>query len=60
MTADGWKFAANGGWDVNLGGDVDHLTQDGANLTVEGTTIRLYLERTQANMNDFKYRCTVE
>lgn len=60
VTADGWKFAANGGWDVNLGGDMDNLTQDGANLTVEGSTIRLYLERTQANMDNFKYRCTVE
>jgi len=27
-----WKFRMNGGWDVNLGGDLSDLTQGGANI----------------------------
>ena len=60
VNANGWKFVANGSWAVNLGGDINKLTQDGSNLSEEGATIRLYLERTKENMDNFKYRCTVE
>lgn len=60
VNANGWKFVANGSWAVNLGGDINNLTQDGSNLSDEGATIRLYLERTKENMDNFKYRCTVE
>ncbi len=33
--AGGWKFRANNGWDINLGGTVDNLVQGGDNLQVE-------------------------
>lgn len=42
VTANGWKFAANNGWGMNLGGTIDDLVQDGANLDVTGSTIKLY------------------
>ena len=31
-----WKFRANDGWDINLGGELENLTQDGANLPSPG------------------------
>ena len=31
-----FKFRANDGWDVNLGGNIEDLTQDGANLASPG------------------------
>lgn len=34
LTAKSFKFRANDGWTVNLGGSLDALTQDGANITV--------------------------
>ena len=34
LTADEFKFRANDGWDINWGGSVDDLTQDGANLKI--------------------------
>lgn len=40
-----WKFARDYSWDVNFGGALDALEQDGANLTAEGTTIYLYIEK---------------
>ena len=37
VTADGWKFRVNGGWDINLGGSLNNLTAGGDNITVEAT-----------------------
>ena len=34
LAADELKFRANDGWDINWGGDVDNLTQGGANLKI--------------------------
>ena len=45
VTADGWKFRVNGGWDINLGGSLNNLTADGANLSVAGNTVKLYPTR---------------
>ena len=56
VTADGWKFIVNKDWPINLGGSIDNLEQDGANLTVAGNTIKLYPTR-KTNYNIF---CTVE
>lgn len=56
VTADGWKFIVNKGWSINLGGSINNLEQDGANLTVAGNTIKLYPTRkTKGNIY-----CTVE
>ena len=56
VTADGWKFIVNKGWSINLGGSINNLEQDGANLTVAGNTIKLYPTR-KTKDNIF---CTVE
>ncbi len=56
VTANGWKFTTNNAWDINLGGTIDNLWANGDNLTVEGTTIKLYPTRKD---NDNIY-CTVE
>ena len=56
VTADGWKFRVNGGWDVNLGGSLNNLTAGGDNITVAGNTVKLYPTR---KTNDNIY-CTVE
>ena len=59
MTAGGFKFRANGAWDIDLGGTPDDLSAGGANLTIEeaGTyTITLYASRTTSN----NIYCTVE
>lgn len=56
VTADGWKFIVNKDWPINLGGSIDNLEQDGANLTVAGNTIKLYPTR---KTKDNIY-CTVE
>ena len=53
VTSAGWKFAMNGSWDINLGGDPEELSFDGANLTLEGSTITLNLEQ-------YPWSCTVE
>ena len=45
VTADGWKFRINGGWDINLGGSLDNLTAGGDNLSVAGNTVKLYPTR---------------
>ena len=56
VTADGWKFSVNKDWPINLGGSIDNLKQDGANLTVAGNTVKLYPTRkTKENIY-----CTVE
>jgi len=49
LTAGQFKFRANGGWTINLGGDIHHLTQDGPNIdisTAGNYTIQLYLGAT--------------
>ena len=56
VTADGWKFRVNGGWDVNLGGSLNNLTAGGDNITVAGNTVKLYPTR-KTNENIY---CTVE
>ena len=56
VTADGWKFRVNGGWDINLGGSLNNLTAGGDNLTVAGKTVKLYPTR---KTKDNIY-CTVE
>ena len=45
VTADGWKFRINGGWDINLGGSLNNLTAGGDNLSVAGNTVKLYPTR---------------
>ena len=45
VTASGWKFTTNNSWDVNLGGTIDKLVANGDNLSVVGTTIKLYPTR---------------
>lgn len=56
VTADGWKFRVNGGWDINLGGSINNLTAGGDNITVAGKTVKLYPTR---KTKDNIY-CTVE
>ena len=56
VTATGWKFTANNDWGINLGGDVNALTQDGQNIEQAGTTIKLYPTR---KTSDDIY-CTIE
>ena len=45
VTAAGWKFRVNCGWDINLGGSLNNLTAGGDNLSVAGNTIKLYPTR---------------
>lgn len=56
VTAAGWKFRVNGGWDINLGGSLNDLKAGGDNLTVVGNTVKLYPTR---KTKDNIY-CTVE
>ena len=64
VTAAGWKFRVNAGWDINLGGNdsvepstkISDLAANGKNLGVAGSTIKLYPTR---KTND-KIYCTVE
>lgn len=37
------KFRANNGWDINWGGDVNALTQGGANIAIEAGTYKIQL-----------------
>lgn len=48
LKADEYKFRANNGWDINVGGDLDNLTAGGDNLKIAEAgnyTIQLYLTR---------------
>jgi hypothetical protein len=68
VTANGWKFRANGltdpNWKINLGANdetepspiINDLVGNGKNISVVGTTIKLYPLR---NTSD-KIYCTVE
>ncbi len=58
LVAGEWKFRANDGWDINLGGAMDDLTMGGGNMNLAeaGTyDIELYTERTDTD----KFYCTV-
>jgi hypothetical protein len=57
VNTNGWKFTANNSWDINLGGKtLDNLVANGDNITVAGSTIKLYPTR---KTSDNIY-CTVE
>ena len=64
VTADGWKFRINGGWDINLGSNdstepstvLTDLVANGKNIGVAGNTIKLYPTRKTSE----KIYCTVE
>lgn len=56
VTAAGWKFRVNGGWDINLGGSLKNLKAGGDNLTVVGNKVKLYPTR-KTSENIY---CTVE
>lgn len=45
FTSAGWKFAFNGNWTVNLGGDVNELWFDGANINMDASEVTLNLEQ---------------
>jgi hypothetical protein len=50
------KFTTNNSWDINLGGNIGDLVANGDNLSVTGTTIKLYPTRKTSD----KIYCTVE
>lgn len=52
------KFRANDGWDINLGGTIDKLEGNGANIAVAEAgnyTVKLYLERIDSD----NFYCTL-
>lgn len=57
MKQGGFKFRANNGWDINLGGTVDNLTPGGDNLQYDGpeADVKFTLDLTQ-----YPYNCTLE
>lgn len=58
LTAGKFKFRANGDWDINLGGDMDNLTQNGADIAISEAgnyTITLYMTRSTSD----KIYCTL-
>ncbi len=64
VDGNGWKFTANNGWGINLGGNdsvepsmmINDLAADGKNLGAVGKTIKLYPTRKTSD----KIFCTVE
>ena len=60
VTTNGWKFTANNDWGINLGYGADKsltdLVANGGDITVVGSTIKLYPTRKNAD----KIYCTVE
>lgn len=59
VTSNGWKFVANGNWNIGLGtadGTTNRLTINGDNLTQSGTVVKLYPTR----VNSDNIYCTVE
>lgn len=61
VNTNGWKFAANNAWAINLGGrkdgtDLLELTSGGNDLKVAGTTVKLYPTRSTSD----NIYCTVE
>ena len=58
LAADEFKFRANDGWTINVGGSFDNLTQDGGNIKVTeaGTyEVKLFLTRSASD----KMYCTL-
>ena len=58
LAADEFKFRANDAWAINVGGSLDNLTQDGANIKVAeaGTyEVKLFLTRSASD----KMYCTL-
>jgi hypothetical protein len=58
LAADEFKFRANDGWTINVGGSFDNLTQDGGNIKVTeaGTyEVKLFLTRSTSD----KMYCTI-
>lgn len=56
MTTDGgWKFRMNDGWDLDLGGSYDDLTQGGANMDQAAGVYTVTLD-----LSKLPYSCTVE
>ncbi|MFA5417920.1 MAG: SusF/SusE family outer membrane protein [Bacteroidales bacterium] len=50
LTAGSFKFRANDDWAINLGGDINNLTEGGDNIPIEvagNYTIKLYLDGTK-------------
>lgn len=43
FTTGGFKFRANDGWDINLGGDINNLNYGGDNISIEGGTYHVTL-----------------
>ena len=61
VNANGWKFRINADWGINLGGNgsgtnVNDLVANGDNITIAGSTIKLYPTR----KNSDNIYCTVE
>ncbi|MBO4821248.1 MAG: DUF5115 domain-containing protein [Prevotella sp.] len=60
VTSNGWKFTANNDWGINLGygesNSLNDLVGNGGNITVAGSTIKLYPTRKTSG----KIYCTVE
>ncbi len=50
----GFKFRANGGWDINWGGSFDNLTQGGGDLSIEAGTYDVTLD-----LSKVPYSCTL-
>lgn len=50
------KFRANDAWDISMGGALDNLTFDGANIKVKAGTYKITLNLS----NPSKYTCTME
>lgn len=56
FTAGEYKFRANDGWDINLGGSTDALEQNGSNIASPGAgTYHVTLD-----LSSVPYTCTVE
>lgn len=53
VTSAGWKFAMNGEWTINLGGTIDDLIFDGANIWLDGSKVTI-------NLQQYPWTCTVE
>ena len=53
--AGGWKFRMNNGWDLNLGGTMDNLTQGGADLSIEEPGVYTVT----LDLSKLPYSCTV-
>lgn len=52
----GWKFRANDGWDINLGGDMNNLTAGGDNIPAPGDGTYVIT----LNLATLPYTCTIE